>query len=117
MSNKNSINPSDLHPIHRDRLIRYYTDNGAERLSNWVSDNLISYYIDNGEVIEDYCNPVINNLLKSFLRLDINVNMRDVYCMWCDWSRRFDAGWLSEKDNSNKEYDECRDFYLKKVKN
>ena len=83
------------------------------RLSDWIDNNLIEYYIDNGEVIEEMCIPVIHQLNASFSRLYMTVDAHHLYCMWCDWSRRFDAGWLSEKDNSNKEYDECRDSYMK----
>lgn len=85
------------------------------RLSDWIDDNLIDYYVDNGEVIEQICIPVLQQLQASFSRMYMSVSVTHLYCIWCDWSRRFDAGWLSEKDNGNKEYDECRDYYIKKA--
>ena len=114
MSN-NSITISHLHPLHKDRLIRFYSDNGETKLRQWIDNNLLDYYIDNGEMLEDYCKLEINNLRNSFGKLDINVSQHNLFCIWCDWSRRFDVGWLSDKDNSTKEYDGCRDYYLKKV--
>lgn len=82
---------------------------------DYVENNLKDYYIDNGEIVDDYCIPVIQQLNASFSRLYMSAQTIDMFCIWCDWSRKYDAGWLSELDNSQKEYDECRDYYLKKA--
>lgn len=80
-------------------------------LYDYISNNLLHYYIDNGETIDDYCGKQIKLLINSFNKLAFDITDIHAFCIWCDYSRSRDAGWLS--DSSESEYDKCRDIYLK----
>lgn len=65
----------------------------------WVRDNYLSYFYDegleDGGELPDYTKDEIKILTEELPEYGFHLTEQLMFCLWSDWSRRDDAGWLS----------------------